>query len=124
MVETALLGQVNDLEGFEDLGQFGGRDISVDVEDLALASFGQRGQDGESAGADGSLDWFLVNFCDSTDESVTGLIEVLRGEDTGCDGTSASTECLESRDELEVLGQEDATSMRKSASVGDPNTCG
>lgn len=49
VVETSLLTQVNNLERFENLGEFSSCDIGVDVEDLTFGGFGERGEDGKSS---------------------------------------------------------------------------
>jgi hypothetical protein len=98
--ETALLGEVDDLEGLENLGKLSGGDVGVDVEDLTLSGLSEGGEDGESAGADGSL-----------------------GENTTGDGAGAGAERLEGVDELEVLGEENAAGVGKGAGVGDTDAC-
>jgi hypothetical protein len=122
VVKTSLFTQVDDLEGFENLCEFCSSNIGVDVEDLTFSGFGERSEDGESSGTNRSFDGFLVDRGDSSDESVTGLIEVFSSEDSSRDGTSASAESFESRDEFEVLGKENSTSVREGASVGDSDT--
>ena len=61
MIKSTLLTQVNDLERFENLGEFGSGDISVDVEDLTFCGFSEGSEDGESSGTNRSLDRFLVD---------------------------------------------------------------
>ena len=107
----------DDLEGLELLCELAGRDVGVDVEDLASVGLGQAGEDGERAGANGGFDGTLVDFCDFADEAVLVLVEVIGGEDTRSDRASTSPELFESGDELEVLVKEHAPSDLKSLGV-------
>lgn len=123
MVKTTLLGEVDNLERLEDLGQLGSSDIGVDIEDLTLPRLGETSEDGERSRADGRLDGLLVDLGDAADKAVARLVEVLCGEDARGDGAGAGAQRLESGDELEVLGEEDATGVREGAGVGDADAC-
>jgi len=106
--ETALFVEVDNLHGLEDLGELTGGDVGVDVEHLAVGGLGERGEDREASGADGSLDGGLVNAVDLSDELVLFLVEVVGVEDARGDGARAGAETLERRGETEVLLEEDA----------------
>lgn len=117
--ETTLLVEVDNLHGLKDLGELTGGDVGVDVEHLTVGGLGERGEDGETAGADGSLNGSLVNTLDLTDKAVLVLVKVVGVEDTGGDGARTSAETLEGRGELEVLLEEDLTSDLEGLGVGD-----
>ena len=107
--QATLFVQEHDLEGFQFLGEFTCSDIGIDVEDLSALAFGQTGEDGEGAGADGCFDGTFVDLGDLSDESVFVLVEVVSGEESRGDGASAGAELFEGADEFEVLLEEDTT---------------
>ena len=122
--ESSLLGEVDNLERFEDLGEFGGSDIGVNVENLTVSSFGETGEDGERTGSDGRFDGLLVDGGDATDEAVLGFVEILGGEDSGRNRSGSRSERFEGGDESEILGEEDASGVGEGAGVGDADTYG
>ena len=117
MEHAALIVEEDDFEGLELLCELTGRDVGVDIEDLASVGLGQAGEDGERAGANGGFDGTLVDLCDLADEAVLVLLEVVGGEYSGGDRTGASAKLFESGDELEVLVKEDAASNLKSLCI-------
>jgi hypothetical protein len=111
--ETALLVEVDNLHGLEDLGELTGGNVSVDIQHLAVGSLGERGEDRQAAGTNGSLNRRLVNTGDLADKLVLVLVEVLGVEDTSGNGARTSAEALESRCETEVLLEEDALGLEQ-----------
>ena len=122
MEQSTLFAKIDNLERFENLGEFGGSDVGVDVEDLTMSSFGQTGENGKSTGSNGCFDRLLVDGGNSTDVSVLGFVEILGGENSSGDGSSSSSEGFESGNESEILREEDSSSVGESTSVGDTNT--
>ena len=92
MEHTALVVEEHDLQGLELLGELTCSDVGIDVEDLSALAFGQTGEDGEGTGADGRFDRTFVDLGDLSDECVFVLVEVVGGEDSRGDGTSAGAE--------------------------------
>lgn len=106
--EPTLFVQVDDLHGLQNPGQLSSSDVGIDVQQLTLLVLGQRGQDWEASGPDGSLDGSLVDRGDFADEPVLGLVEVGRAKDAGRNRSRSCSETFESRSELEVFLQKDA----------------
>lgn len=116
MEETALLVDVEHLEGLEHLGELTGGNVGIDIEQLAVLGLGERSQDGQRARSDGGLNRVLVDARNLADEAVLVLVEVVGREDAGGDGSSSSAELLESGDELEILLEEN--SLKGGANAG------
>jgi hypothetical protein len=106
--ETALLVEVDNLHGLEDLGELTSGNVSIDVEHLTVGGLGERGKDGKASGADSRLNGGLVDTVDLADKLVLVLVKVVGVEDTGGDWAGTRAEALEGRGEPEVLLEEDA----------------
>ena len=114
---AALIVEEDDLEGLELLCELAGRDVGVDIEDLASVGLGQAGEDGERAGANGGFDGTLVDLCDFSDEAVLVLVEVVGGEYSGGDRTGAGAKFFKSTDKLQVFFQENASCNLQSLGI-------
>ena len=79
--ETALLVDENDLERLELLCELSGGNVGIDVQDLTVCALRERGENGQRASTNGSLDGPLVDARDLADEAVLGAVEVVGGED-------------------------------------------
>ena len=110
MEHSALFIQENNFHGLEFLGEFSGSNVSIDVEDLTIHGLCEACQNGEGTCSDGSFNRPLIDFGDSADKAVFLLIEIVRGEDTGCDGTGAGPKSFKGADKFEIFLQEDFTS--------------
>ncbi|GKT96419.1 LOW QUALITY PROTEIN: putative amino acid decarboxylase [Colletotrichum tofieldiae] len=119
--ETALLGEVDNLQGLERAGKLGGGDIGVDVEDLALGGLGHGGKNGDVALGDGKLDGRLVNAGDLADQVPLLLVEVVGGQDGG-QRTRPDAKALELLDELHVLLEEQLAGDGQGLAVSHTDT--
>ena len=107
---ATLVVEEDNLERLDLLGKLACSNVGIDVENLTGIGLGETGENRKGASADGSLDGTLVDLCDLSDETVLVLVEIVGGEDTGSNGTSARAELLEGGDEFEVFVEEHAPS--------------
>ena len=122
VVQTTLLGEVDNLQRHECLGQLSSGLVGVDVEELTLVVLGHAGKDRNVVVGNGGVDGVGVDLVDLTDELPRVLVLVVGHEDTRGDGTSTNTPRLKSLDELQVLLEEQLARDAQRRSIGDTDS--